>query len=387
MPAAGVSDAPARRAKRRETQTRHGLRCLQRAAQPGVPEGERNQETCAIRIQPRSPTHACVRTQGAPRQPCARSSVPAAPLPAPHLTARRRGAVCWAAPPRSPRSRGPSRRGLSSRRTWCCCWRRRPAEGRGLCSASRGAPGAAAPLRPRAVRCGAGRSPHARRSPPPAARTKPPPRSFAPSSRSHPPRPALSAAPRPVPPPAAAPPSPRAASQGEEPAQADTERRAERGRGASSPALSALPPQPLRGTGSRSKGKCLLGTSNLKKKKKLRQEIRLNAIGKCYCSGATLQTAFPLSAQQGQPRALRADPSCPALKRTAEQQTPPSRGSARHSAAVLRKHLLSALQMQAVLRFLPAAAAFLSLRRTAAAGPDRGQEGQSELFPMTDKQT
>lgn len=117
------------------------------------------------------------------------------------------------------------------------------------------------------------------------------------------------------------------------------------------------------------------------------QEIRLNAIGKCYCSGATLQTAFPLSAQQGQPRALRADPSCPALKRTAEQQTPPSRGSARHSAAVLRKHLLSALQMQAVLRFLPAAAAFLSLRRTAAAGPDRGQEGQSELFPMTDKQT
>lgn len=84
---------------------------------------------------------------------------------------------------------------------------------------------------------------------------------------SHPPRPALSAAPRPVPPPAAAPPSPRAASQGEEPAQADTERRAERGHGASSPALSALPPQPQRGTGSRSKGKCLLGTSNFKKKK------------------------------------------------------------------------------------------------------------------------
>lgn len=140
---------------------------------------------------------------------------------------------------------------------------RGPAEGRGLCSTSRGAPGAAAPLRPRAVRGGAVSTctplPSPRRAHKAAAALL---RAFPPLP--HPPRPAplLSAAPRPVPPP-----SPRAASQGEEPAQADTERRAERGHCACGTALSALRTQPRGGTGSCSKVKCLLGTSNLKKKK------------------------------------------------------------------------------------------------------------------------
>lgn len=149
-------------------------------------------------------------------------------------------------------------------------------------------------------RCGAGPCPRARRSPPPAARTKPPPRSFAPSPRSLTrPAPLLSAAPRPVPPP-----SPRAASQEEEPAQADTERRAERGHCACGRALSALRTQPRGGTGSCSKVKCLLGTSNLKKKnQRIMQEICLNAIVNVTAMVLHFRTAFPLSAPPAQPRA------------------------------------------------------------------------------------
>lgn len=172
---------------------------------------------------------------------------------------------------------------------------RGPAEGRGLCSTSRGAPGAAAPLRPRAVRGGAVSTctplPSPRRAHKAAAALL---RAFPPLP--HPPRPAPQRRPAPRP---AAITARRVAGGG---ARAGGHGAAG---GAGTLRLRPRPQRPSHAAPRRHRqlfqSQMFIRYIELKKKNKSKNYARnmLKCNSKCYCNGATFQNRLPAVSTTG----------------------------------------------------------------------------------------